>query len=101
MATCGTMAGIVVSGCVSDETPSSSKDHRDRETKRRDTADEYGADTVSPPSADVLADESRTSEEGTFVAYDFSIDFETQFKYNINFKNNSRFDVFHFNLWFC
>lgn len=94
LATFGTMAGVGISGCVGDETGSSGENSGDRGTQQPTTVAGYNSSTVSSPGPSALADEQIIIEEGNFVAYDFTVDSETQFQYNLNVKNSVRIDVF-------
>lgn len=93
----GVVAGVSVAGCVNQDTDSragsSEEPNSAGESSRPRGGDHSAQETVPGVRPGVLVDESTTIEDGGFVAYDFSIDSETRFRYDIEVENNVQVDL--------
>lgn len=90
----GAGAGMVLSGCVSDDIATDKNGSNSEQTTIPETTPRSQINTVSGSSANVLADEVVTIPEGNFVAYDFSTDSKLRIYYDIDVNNNVRIDLF-------
>ncbi|SDG45944.1 hypothetical protein [Halorientalis regularis] len=92
----GMAAGLTLSGCVSDETIPGATDDATAAGADEVTTGPGAQETVPGPetSSDILMNKKVTIDGNEYIAEDFSLNSEVQFRYRLTVKSNIPVDLF-------